>query len=180
MKKFTLTAILALSTMVATAADFVSVDVDLVRDQSTAQMSTAQYVRAGKEISGVQYGLQSRSSRYHDNSGLLDSLELTAGKGIAMFTPFVGVGFDKGFNGVNPYNYGLVGVTTGMKAGPGFALLGAKTRVGTTAITETKQSVAFATYSIPVTKGVSLNVNASKSYQDIQENAYGLGLNFGF
>jgi hypothetical protein len=59
-------------------------------------------------------------------------------------------------------------------------LAGVKTRVGTTAATETKQSVVFGTYSIPVVKNVALNINASKSYQDIQENAWGLGLNVRF
>ena len=43
-----------------------------------------------------------------------------------------------------------------------------------------KQTVAFGTYSIPLTKAVSVNVNASRSYQDIKESAYGLGLTIGF
>lgn len=165
----------------AFAADYVSVDVDMVKDMAGGGQSTAQYVRAGKEIAGIQYGLQSRTAVAH-TGGMLNSLELTAGKNLGAFTPFIGVGFDNGFNGARgaDYQYGLVGATAGTKVGPGFALAGVKTRVGTTAATETKQTVVFGTYSIPVVKNVALNINASKSYQDIQENAYGLGLGFSF
>jgi hypothetical protein len=95
-------------------------------------------------------------------------------------TPFVGVGHDNGFNGNGSYNYGLVGATAGFKAGPGYLLTGVKTRVGSTEANETKQTIGFATYSLPVAKGVALNLNVSRSYQDIKENAVGLGLSFGF
>ena len=177
-------AILALAaTTSAFAVDYVSVDVDNVLGRDGAGDSTAQYIRAGKEIGGIQFGLQGRTATMKDNSGMLSSVEVTAAKNsinVAGITPFVGVGHDNGFNGGTPYNYGLVGATYGRPVGPGFLLLGAKTRVGTTAATETKQSVAFATYSIPVAKGVAVNLNASRSYQDIKENAYGLGLGFSF
>ena len=177
-------AILALAaTTSAFAVDYVSVDVDNVLGRDGAGDSTAQYIRAGKEIGGIQFGLQGRTATMKDNSGMLSSVEVTAAKNsinVAGITPFVGVGHDNGFNGGTPYNYGLVGATYGRPVGPGFLLLGAKTRVGTTAATETKESVAFTTYSIPVAKGVALNLNASRSYQDIKENAYGLGLGFSF
>jgi hypothetical protein len=177
-------AILALAvSSTAFAANYVSVDVENVLGRDGAGDSTAQYIRAGKEIGGIQFGLQGRTATLKDNSGILSSVEVTAAKNsisVLGITPFVGVGHDNGFNGGTPYNYGLVGATYGRPVGPGFLLLGAKTRVGTTAATETKQSVAFTTYSIPVAKGVSLNLNASRSYQDIKENAYGLGLGFSF
>jgi hypothetical protein len=177
-------AILALAVSgTAFAADYVSVDVENVLGRDGAGDSTAQYIRAGKEIGGIQFGLQGRTATMKDNSGMLSSVEVTAAKNsvkVLGITPFVGVGHDNGFNGGTPYNYGLVGATTGAKVGPGFALLGVKTRVGTTAATETKQTVAFATYAIPVAKGVALNLNASRSYQDIRENAFGLGLGFSF
>jgi len=67
-----------------------------------------------------------------------------------------------------------------MKFGPGFALAGVKTRIGTTAAVETKQTVVFGTYSLPIVKNVALNLNASKSYQDIQENALGLGVRISY
>ena len=168
----------------AFAADYVSVDVDQVRGLRGAGDSTAQYVRAGKGFGNYQVGLQSRTATL-ENGGMLNSLEVTAannkvnGAGI---TPFVGVGHDNGFNGAQgaAYTYGLVGATAGRPVGPGFALVGVKTRVGSDERVRTEQTVAFATYSIPVAKGVALNLNASKSYQSIKENAYGLGLGFSF
>ena len=176
-------AILALAvSSTAFAVDYVSVDIDTVKDMSSHVQSTAQYIRAGKEIGGIQYGIQSRTSVSHASAGgMLNSLELTAGKAFGSFTPFIGVGFDNGLNGARgaDYQYGLVGATYGAKIGPGFALVGAKTRVNDQS-SKINQTVAFGTYSIPVAKQVSLNINLSKSYQDIQENAYGLGLGFSF
>ncbi len=178
-------AILALATFgSAFAADFVSVDVDSVQGRKGASDSTAQYVRAGKGFGNYQLGLQARSATV-DGGGALNSLEATIANskvGFASITPFVGVGHDNGFNGASgaAYTYGLVGATTGAKVGPGYALLGVKTRVGSDEAVRTKQTVAFATYSIPVAKNVSVNLNASRSSQDIKENAYGLGLAFNF
>ena len=176
-------AILALATFgSAFAADFVSVDVDNVQGRKGAGDSTAQYVRAGKGFGNYQLNLQSRTATL-DAGGMLNSLEVTAANnkvGFAGITPFVGVGHDNGFNGGASYNYGLVGATYGRPVGPGFLLLGAKTRVGSTESVNTKQTVSFATYSVPVAKNVSVNLNASRSAQDIKEKAFGLGLTFGF
>lgn len=181
MKKIIAILALALSGSVF-ANSYVSVDVENVKGRDGAKNSTAQYIRAGKEIGGLQFGLQGRTATI-DGGGMLSSVELTAAKNsfnVMGIRPFVGVGHDNGFNGGTPYNYGLVGATMGRPIGPGFLLLGAKTRVGTTAANETKQTVAFTTYSIPVAKGVSFNLNASRSYQDIKENAFGIGLGFSF
>ena len=178
-------AILALGlTSAAFAADYVSVDVDTVKGVDGAKDSTAQYVRAGKGFGTYQLGLQARTATI-DGGGMLNSLEATVANNKVSFagvTPFVGVGHDNGFNGAKgaAYTYGLVGATAGRPIGPGFALVGVKTRVGSDEKDRTAQTVAFATYSIPVTKGVAINLNASKSYQDIKENAYGLGLGFSF
>ena len=178
-------AILALATFgSAFAADYVSVDVDSVRGLQGASDSTAQYVRAGKGFGNYQMGLQARTATV-DGGGVLSSLETTiANNKVSAFgiTPFVGVGHDNGFNAVtgSAYTYGLIGATTGIKVGPGFTLLGVKTRVGSDEQTRTKQTVAFATYSLPVAKNVSVNLNASKSYQSIKEEAVGLGLTFSF
>jgi hypothetical protein len=178
-------AILAFATFgTAFAADYLSVDVDAVKGVNGASDSTAQYVRAGKGFGDYQLGLQSRTANV-SGGGLLNSLELTAANNklnVVGITPFVGVGYDNGFNGASggSYQYGLLGATYGRPVGPGFTLLGVKTRVGSTESNRTKQSVVFATYSLPVTKSVAVNLNVSKSYQDIQENAYGLGLGFSF
>lgn len=182
MKKIAIASLIALVAGAASAADYVSVDVDRVTDRTSNEVSTAQYVRAGKQIAGLQFGLQSRTSTNNTSGGMLNSLETTVGKQFGAVTPFVGVGFDNGFNGAKnaDYRYGLVGVTAGAPIGPGFALAGVKTRVGTTAATETAQTVVFGTYSIPVTKQISANLNVSRSYQDIKENSMGLGFGFAF
>ncbi len=168
----------------AFAADYVSIDVDNVLGRNGTGDSQAQYIRAGKGFGDYQFGLQGRTAKMKDGSGLLSSVEVTAAKNsinVAGVTPFVGVGHDNGFNGGASFNYGLVGATYGIKAGPGFLLTGIKTRVGSTENTaRTKQTVGFATYSIPVAKNVAVNLNASRSGQTIKENAFGLGLTFNF
>ena len=183
MKK--LIAILALGfASSAFAQNYLSVDVDRVNGLGKgASDSTAQYVRAGKSFGDLQLGLQSRTAQV-ETGGLLNSLEVTAANNrlvVAGIRPFVGVGYDNGFNGAKgkSYEYGLLGATAGAPVGPGFALAGVKTRVNWDNHNP-KQTVAFATYSLPMTKTVSLNFNASKSYQDIKENALGLGLGFRF
>jgi hypothetical protein len=183
MKKILAILALAVSSS-AFAVSYVSVDVDNVLGRNGSGDSTAQYIRAGKEIGGIQYGLQGRTATMKDNSGILSSVEVTAAKNGINFkgiTPFVGAGHDNGFNGGTAYNYGLVGATYGLPVGPGFLLTGVKTRVGSTEVgARTKQTVGFATYSIPVTKDVSFNLNASRSGQTIKENAFGVGLGFNF
>jgi len=167
------------------AADFISVDIDKVEGLNGAKSSTAQYIRAGKALGDLQLGLQGRTARV-DGGGLLNSLEVTTANNklvLVGLKPFIGVGHDNGFNGAagRSYQYGLVGATTGAQVGPGYALIGGKTRVGSTEDhSRTKQTVGFITYSIPVTKTVAVNVNVSKSWQDIKENAYGLGIGFKF
>lgn len=182
MKKIVIASILAAATVAASAASYVSVDVDNVVGRKGAGDSTAQYIRAGTELGGIQYGLQGRTAKL-DAGGLLSSVEVTGAKNsvnLYGITPFVGVGHDNGFNGGKSYNYGLVGATYGLPVGPGFLLTGVKTRVGSTEAVNTKQTVAFATYSIPVTKKVAFNLNASRSGQDIKEKAFGAGLSFSF
>ena len=166
---------------VASAADYASVDVDHVVSKQGYASSQAQYVRLGKEVAGLQLGVQSRTS-VSENGGMYNSLETTVGKSVSGFTPFVGMGFDNGLNGGkgSDYRYTLAGVTTGTGVGPGFLLGGLKTRLTSSEATMTHQTVAFGTYSVPVTKGVAINFNASKSYQDIKENAWGLAIGFSF
>ena len=175
-------AILALAiTGSAFAADYVSVDVDHVKSNQGNANSTVQYVRAGKEIGGIQAGLQSRTA-VSSSGGMYNSLELTGGKTIGRFTPFVGMGFDNGLNGAKngDFRYTLTGVTTGTGIAGGYLLGGVKTRLTSSEANMTHQTVAFGTYSYPVAKGVAVNLNLSKSYQDIKENAYGLGVGFSF
>lgn len=178
MKKLLIATAVALS--FGAQAGWMSVDVENVSARNGGQDSVAQYVRGGTEVGGLQLGVQSRTARNKDGSGLFNSLEVTAGKSLGIVTPFVGIGHDNGANGAQTYNYGLVGATVVQKVGPGTALVGVSSRVGSTEVSATKQTLGFVTYAIPVTKTVSFNVNASRSYQDIKENALGVGLGFSF
>lgn len=179
MKKTLIVALAAIS-FSASAANYVSVDVESVRGVDGGSNSIAQYVRAGTELGGLQWGIQSRTARFENGAGLVNSFELTSAKNVGFITPFIGLGHDNGWNGKEPFSYGLVGATTRYQVGPGSVLSGVKTRVGSTEDVRTKQTIAFLTYSIPVTKTVSVNLNASKSYQTIKENAFGVGLGFRF
>jgi hypothetical protein len=164
----------------ASAANFLSVDVDRVTDTKTKVQSTAQYIRGGYDTSGVTLGLQARTATF-ENGGMLNSVEGTVGKSIGAFTPFVGVGHDNGFNGARgkDYQYGLVGVSTGAPIGPVYAFAGVKTRVNFQSGTP-DQTVAFGGVSYPLTKAVSVSASVSASRQDITENAFGIGLRVGF
>jgi hypothetical protein len=184
MKTTLIASLLAVSALSASAADYVSVDVEGVHGLKGGTNSTAQYVRAGKSFGDYQLGIQSRTATV-SGGGMLNSTEITAANNrvsYAGITPFVGIGHDNGFNAPNngQFTYGLVGATTGVKVGPGFALLGVKTRVASDERVKTKQTVAFTTYSVPVAKNVAVNLNASKSFEDIKENAFGLGVSFSF
>jgi len=182
MKKSMFTALLAVLAFSAFGADYATVEVDHVRDTVTKQSYVAEYVRFGAEVAGLQLGLQDRTGDYRDGSGLFHSTEATVGKTLFGITPYVGAGWDDGKNGGagNAYQYGLVGINTGLKVGPGFAFGGVKTRVNEAHSTDPKQTVAYGTYSIPVVKKVSFDLNLSKSYQDIHENSYGLGFTVNF
>jgi hypothetical protein len=178
MKKTLIATLLSLSAASSFAASYVSVDVDNVSGRNGGADSTAQYVRAGKEIGGIQWGIQDRTARFTDGT-VINSLELTAGKSFGPVQPFIGVGHDNGGRATKEFSYGLVGVTTGMKVGPGFMLVGAKTRL-LESNGDPKQTVVFGTYSVPVTKKIALNANVSRSNQTIQENAAGLGVKVSF
>ena len=66
-----------------------------------------------------------------------------------------------------------------MPVGPVYAFAGAKTRVNWND-TNPSQTVTFAGVSKNLTKQVSVNVGVSKSFQDIKETAWGLGVRVGF
>jgi hypothetical protein len=180
MKKLAIAAAIAAASSLAQAANFVSVDMDRVTDTKTKVQSTAQYVRAGYDAGGLNYGLQVRTATF-ENSGMLNSVEGTVGKGFGPLTPFAGVGHDNGFNGAagKDYQYGLVGVSTGRPIGPVYGFAGVKTRVNFQSNTP-NQSVAWAGVSYPLTKAISASLSVSASREDIKENAVGFGLRVGF
>lgn len=178
MKKTIVALAVAMTSLAASAANFVSVDVDRVKDDRTGVVSHAQYVRAGKDAMGLNFGLQARTATF-DGGGMVNSLEGTVGKQMGPVNVFGGLGHDNGFNGGRSFQYGLVGASTGMKLGPVWGFAGVKTRLNWEDVNP-KQTVAFAGVSVPVTKQVSLSVGGSKSYQDIKETAWGVGLRVGF
>lgn len=166
----------------AGATGWASFDVDAVEGRGKAKDSTVQYLRLGKSFGDVNLMVQGRTARF-DGGGLVNSVETTVSShkvSLGPITPFVGFGYDNGFNGGHDFNYGLIGATIGAKVGPGFAMAGAKTRVGSTQDHMTHQTVAFASYNMPVTKHLGVNLNVSRSSQDIKENAYGMGVSVRF
>jgi hypothetical protein len=181
MKKTILSLVLATAAVTSHAANFVSFDVDQVTDTRTKAGSTAQYFRAGKDMMGLNLGVQVRTAVF-DKGGMLNSIETTAGKDLIKgLNVFGGVGYDNGFNGkVNgDFTYGLVGLSTGAPVGPAWAFGGVKTRVNWDD-KNPKQTVAFAGVSMPVTKAISVNASVSRSMQDIEEKAYGVGVRLSY
>lgn len=183
MKKLLATLLVAL-TFGAQAANFVQVEQEHVSGRQGADGSAVSYVRFGTDVGSYGVGVQSRTARF-DAGGIASSLEGTvSNKNVSLFgiTPFVGVGHDFGGNASSPsYNYGLVGATTGVPIGLGYAYAGVKTRVGSTEDNgRTKQTVTFAGYAYPVAKSTNINVGLSRSSQDIKEEGVSVGLSVGF
>jgi hypothetical protein len=178
MKKTIMALAATIATTAASAANFVSLDLDRVKDDKTGVVSHAQYLRAGKDVLGLNLGLQARTAAF-EGGGMLNSLEGTVGKQMGVVNVFGGLGHDNGFNGGRSFQYGLVGASAGMPVGPVYAFGGVKTRVNWND-KNPAQTVAFAGVSVPVAKQVSLSVGGSKSYQDIKETAWGLGVRVGF
>jgi hypothetical protein len=174
-------AILALGlASTAFAANFVQLEQEHVKGLNGSANSEVTYLRAGKDFGDYSFGVQSRTARFSTKS-IANSLEATvSNKNVSAFgiTPFVGVGHDFGSTAPG-YDYGLVGATAGAKVGPGFAYVGAKTRVRTST-SDPKQTVAWAGYSVPVTKDLAVNVGVSQSSQDIKERGASVGVSVGF
>jgi hypothetical protein len=178
MKKTIVAMAIAITAVSASAANFVSADVDRVKDDKTGVTSHAQYFRAGVDHAGFNLGLQVRTATF-SGGGMLNSVEGTVGKQMGPVNVFGGVGHDNGFDGGRSFQYGLVGASTGMKLGPVWGYAGIKTRVNWEDANPA-QTVTFAGVSYPLTKAVSVNAGWSNSYQDIKETAWGLGVRVGF
>ncbi|NBP69590.1 MAG: hypothetical protein EBU52_12680, partial [Cytophagia bacterium] len=89
MKKTILALALAAATSTSFAANYVSFDVDQVKDTRNKSENTAQYFRAGKDMGGLNWDLQVRTAVF-DSGGMLNSVEVTAGKNIAGVNAFGG------------------------------------------------------------------------------------------
>lgn len=179
MKKLAIATLLCTAAVSASAANFVQINEERVQGREGASDSHVTYVRAGKDFGTTTVGLQTRTARF-DAGGVATSLEATLSDkrvSILGITPFVGAGKD--FGGAGFY-YGIVGATTGLKVGPGFAYAGVKTRVLRQNDTDPTQLLTFAGYSLPVNKDLALDVGVSRSDRDIKENGATLGLRFNF
>jgi hypothetical protein len=164
-------------TSVSMAGNFASVDVENVKDRGTQARTTVEYFRLGKDIgSGVQMDVQVRNARADATGALSQSLEVGASTGVGPL--FVGGGIGHDF-GVRQYNYGYVVGGVAQKIGPVVANAGLKYRAGFDAANPT-QTLAFAGVSYPLTKTLAANVGVTRSYQDIKENAYNVGLKVSF
>ena len=171
---------LTLGTLMGVAsAAVVSYESDRVKDDKTHAEYTAKYLRVNGTMEGLDLGVQARTAVLAKNAGMMNSLELTAGSKVGPVAVFGGVGFDNGLNGVNPFQYGLVGASTGMKFGVVNTFAGVKTRVNWDSANP-KQTVMFAGANMPLVKGLALEAGVSKSYQTIKETAWGLGVSAKF
>lgn len=183
MKKLFIATALVVASFNASAANFVQVEQEnVINKGATGNNSAVTYLRAGKDLGDFNLGLQSRTARFETTNSIANSLEATmSNKNVSMFgiTPFVGVGHDFG-NVSKAFNYGLVGATTGAKVGPGYAMLGLKSRVFRENSTDPKQTVGFVSYALPLKKDVAVDIGMSRSYQTIKENGISVGLRLGF
>jgi uncharacterized SAM-dependent methyltransferase len=179
-KKSVIVIILSTLTNVVSAADYVSVGLSNSKDVITGKYSDVQYIRAGKEINGLQYDLQSRVA-LNSSKAMFNSIDVTVGKSFGNITPFIGVGKTESVavTGFRSYKYGVVGAKTVINLGLGTASLGLKTRFLNTE-TNTDETILYTSYSVPLTNTVSLGLNLSKTYQDIKKEEVGINLNIKF
>ena len=179
MKQTILALAMALSTGIASAG-YASLEIDTVKDTGNKATSTAQYFRAGTVTDGLNLDLAARTAVFR-KGGMLNSLEGTVGKSLGPVTVFGGLGYDNGFNGAKGanYQYGLIGASTGMKLGSFNVFAGVKTRLNWDSANP-KQTVAFGGVSLPLSKTVSVELDLSRSYQDIHEKAAGVGVRVQF
>jgi hypothetical protein len=180
MKKIAIATAFVMATTMSSAANYVSLEIDGVKDTSNRATSTAQYFRAGTNAAGFNLDLAVRTAVYR-KGGMLNSVEGTVGKSMGPINVFGGVGYDNGFNGAKGtnYQYGLLGASAGVPVGPVYAFGGVKTRVNWDSANP-KQTVAFAGVSYPLTKTLSVDLDVSRSYQDIKEKAAGVGVRVNF
>jgi hypothetical protein len=66
-----------------------------------------------------------------------------------------------------------------MPVGPAWGFGGVKTRVNWDD-KNPRQTVTFVGVSLPVNKAVSVSASVSRSFQDIEEKAYGVGLRIAY
>lgn len=184
MKKSLFALTLALAAATSFAADSASVNIARVTNNDTGAASQAQTFRVNKDVNGLALGLQVRT-QVAEQGGLANSVEATVGSTLA--TPVLplavygGVGHDNGANGARgaAYQYGLIGAKTGVKFGSVDTYAGVQTRLNWESKAPS-QNLGFVGASVALSKSVSANVSFSRSFQDIREDQFGLGLSLVF
>jgi hypothetical protein len=176
MKKTLFATALLASAVSAGAAGFVELAVDNSRATPAANNNTAQVIRAGKDVAGLSLGVQVKTMTI-DAGGLKNDVQLTVGKQLGAFKPFVGVGHDNGTNGAlgKDFDYGLVGFSTGARIG-GLNVGGVvKSRVNFEN-NRPKQTVVGVAVGYPLNKDFEARANFGQSFQDIKEKTAGVSL----
>lgn len=180
MRKLLLALSLASAVGVAQAATF-GANVERIKDTDSNVSTNVQHLSAAAQVFKMDMNLDVRS-QMQDSEFHLKSAEVTLGKKLLKHVDvFAGLGHEAGFQGANAdkFQYAVVGAKTGMKLGPFDAHAGVKTRVHWED-NKPKQTHLFAGLAHPLTKQMTLHVNASKSYQDVKENAFSAGLSYKF
>lgn len=183
MKKTIFALTLALASVTSFAAGSASVEVARVTNNDTGAVSQAQTVSINTGSGALAYGLKVRTS-VAEAGGLGNSIEGTVGstiKTVLPLTVYGGVGHDNGANGARgaAYQYGLVGVSTGYKLGVVNAHAGVQTRLNWET-NAPKQNLGYVGASVALSKSVTATASFSRSFQDIREDSFGLGLSLAF
>ena len=176
MKKTLLATALLASAVSASAAGFVELAVDNSHAEPKAFNNTAQVIRAGKDYAGLSLGVQVKTMTIN-TGGLKNDVQLTVGKQLGAFKPFVGVGHDNGTNGMvgKDFDYGIVGVSAGTRVA-GLNVGGmVKSRVNFES-NKPKQTVVGVAVGYPLNKDFEVRANLGQSFQDIKEKTIGLSL----
>ena len=161
---------------VAQAAGF-SVTQQFVTDRASKVESQAQVLTYTHDVGKYGVTLLSRTARFENGGGLINSLELTAGRALGPVYVFGGVGHD---NGAKQFQYGLVGVAHSLPINKELSLY---TAVSSRLNWEThapEQHLARVGLSLAMSKHASLNAGFMHSSGDIKERGVTVGAAFRF
>lgn len=176
MKKAITAGLLSAAVGIAQAASF-GITQEFVTHAKTKAESTAQVVNVSGAALGYGLGLTARTTRAEHNGALGNSLELTGSKATGPVTAFAGVGHD---NGARMYQYGVVGLGASLPIWGPVSLTPAISRRVNWDDRAPEQTLARIGVSYAVNKQISVNTGFSRSYRDINEKAYTLGLRVNF
>tara|TARA_R110000868_G_scaffold146268_1_gene367055 strand:+ start:295 stop:825 length:531 start_codon:yes stop_codon:yes gene_type:complete len=176
LKKTLLSLIVTLSATASIASNFVSADIEFAKDRVTHKQSTVEYYTMGKDIAKYQLDVQVRNAETDAAHVLSQSIEVGASKGFGPMS--IGAGIGNEF-GAKQYQYGYFAGGLSHKVGPVVASVGAKYSSKFDA-PDFSQLVVFGGVSYPLNKTVSLQAGATRSYKDVKENTYSVGIKVGF